>query len=159
MNITEITIAEVHEAFLTGALNCSQLVQAYIQVMSRPTYLYNQNALMHALIILRVPALVAIRHFMYCLQNWRLLQRITAFDKGVLQSVIALNPTAVSEAAGMDEQLTAYIANGTTVDGLPSLFCIPILVKDLYDFAGMPTTAGAVAFLDNYPLKDGTPVR
>ena len=32
MNITEITIAEVHKAFLAGALNCSQLVQAYIQV-------------------------------------------------------------------------------------------------------------------------------
>ena len=32
-------------------------------------------------------------------------------------------------------------------------------VQDNYDALGMPSTAGAVAFEDNFPTIDGTPVR
>lgn len=34
----------------------------------------------------------------------------------------------------------------------------PVMVQDNYDVLGTPTTAGAAAFMDNFPLKDSTMV-
>ena len=42
---------------------------------------------------------------------------------------------------------------------LPALFCVPFIVKDNFDTAGMAGTAGSVALLDNYPLQDAEQVR
>lgn len=42
---------------------------------------------------------------------------------------------------------------------LPALFCVPFIVKDNFDTAGMAGTAGSVALLDNYPLHDAEQVR
>ena len=41
---------------------------------------------------------------------------------------------------------------------LPPLFCVPFIVKDNFDTAGMAATAGAVALLDNYPAQDAQQV-
>jgi hypothetical protein len=42
---------------------------------------------------------------------------------------------------------------------LPALFCVPFIVKDNFDTAGMAGTAGSVALLDNVPLQDAQQVR
>lgn len=46
----------------------------------------------------------------------------------------------MQRVAELDAELAATLANGTTA--LPSLFCVPLLVKDNIDVAGMATTAG-----------------
>ena len=107
------------------------------------------------------------------------MQRITAYNS-FINAVSIVNPDALTEAATLDTSLQAYIANGTA---LPYLFCVPIIAKvrlhspilltqrsflsftvhvclqDNYDVVGVPTTAGAIAFQDNFPFQDGTPVR
>ena len=45
-----------------------------------------------------------------------------------------------------------------TNQALPALFCVPFIVKDNFDTAGMAATAGAVALLDNYPAQDAQQV-
>ena len=42
---------------------------------------------------------------------------------------------------------------------LPALFCVPFIVKDNFDTAGMAGTAGSVALLDNFPMQDAQQVR
>ncbi|KAK9792039.1 hypothetical protein WJX73_000584 [Symbiochloris irregularis] len=84
-------------------------------------------------------------------------QRIAAYDKlSGLNSIIALSPTALSDAAALDQQLMEYMDSG---EALPPLFCMPTLVKDLYDFKGLPSTAGAVALEDNFPTQDCTVIK
>lgn len=86
-----------------------------------------------------------------------LLQRITAYDKlSGLNSIIALNPAAPAEAVALDAQLAAAISSGGI---LPSLFCVPFIIKDLYDLVGTASTAGSVAFQDNFPFQDAHMVR
>ena len=46
----------------------------------------------------------------------------------------------------------------STTQPLPALFCVPFIVKDNFDTAGMAATAGAVALLDNYPAQDAQQV-
>jgi hypothetical protein len=46
----------------------------------------------------------------------------------------------MQRAAELDAELAALRANGSA--SLPSLFCVPLLVKDNIDAVGTPTTAG-----------------
>jgi Asp-tRNA(Asn)/Glu-tRNA(Gln) amidotransferase A subunit family amidase len=46
----------------------------------------------------------------------------------------------MQRAAELDAELAALRANGGA--SLPSLFCVPLLVKDNIDAAGTATTAG-----------------
>ncbi|MEC9408186.1 MAG: amidase family protein [Pseudomonadota bacterium] len=71
------------------------------------------------------------------------LDRIAAYDRQgpTLNSVIAINPSALEDAAALD---TAYAESGLT----GPLHCAPVLLKDNFDAAGMVTSAGATA-LDN----------
>ncbi|MFK7865117.1 MAG: amidase family protein [Pseudohongiellaceae bacterium] len=61
-----------------------------------------------------------------------------------LNAIIATNPNALQDAKNRDEQRQA----GRTVSQ-ESLFGIPVLLKDNIGYAGLPTTAGAVALTDN----------
>ena len=84
------------------------------------------------------------------------VQRIVAYDKlSGLNSILALNPAAQAEAAALDIQLQTLVADD---DPLPSLFCVPFIVKDLYDLVGLPSTAGSVALADNLPYRDAAMV-
>src|SRR5215471_8178544 len=67
------------------------------------------------------------------------LNRIEAYDhRGpVLNSIITVNPHALETAAEMDRLDTA------TVHQRP-LHCIPVILKDNYDTAEMPTTGGSL---------------
>ncbi|HSQ47010.1 MAG TPA: amidase family protein [Lutibacter sp.] len=72
------------------------------------------------------------------------LYRIRKFDrenKLSLNAVIALNPNVVKEARQKDKQPKPLLGY--------SVFGMPILLKDNINAAGMPTTAGAAALLQN----------
>lgn len=77
------------------------------------------------------------------------LDRITAYDRQgpELNSVIVVNPDALSEAANLD---AAYAAGGLT----GPLHCAPVLLKDNFDAAGLVTSAGATALDNAMPPDD-----
>jgi amidase len=77
------------------------------------------------------------------------LDRINAYDKQGpnINSVITINPDAVSEADRLD---TAFRSSGLT----GPLHGVAILVKDEVDAAGTPTTLGTLVFKDYRPTKD-----
>src|SRR5690242_10651648 len=59
-------------------------------------------------------------------------------------AIITLNPKALDIADALDEQLSAGNATGP-------LFCVPVLLKDNYDTADMPTTGGSLALAGSKP--------
>ena len=79
------------------------------------------------------------------------LDRIAAYDP-MLGAVIAVNPNALAEADKLD---AAFKATGQPVGPLHG---IPVLVKDNYDVAGLPTTGGSIALAGWVPKKDSTAV-
>jgi Asp-tRNA(Asn)/Glu-tRNA(Gln) amidotransferase A subunit family amidase len=78
------------------------------------------------------------------------LERIAAFDdKGpALNALITVNNEALQTAAKIDAQLRA--SRGT----LRPLDCIPVILKDNFDTADMPTTGGSLALAKSVPLRD-----
>jgi Asp-tRNA(Asn)/Glu-tRNA(Gln) amidotransferase A subunit family amidase len=78
------------------------------------------------------------------------LARIEEFNP-TINAIIALNPSALSIADDLDIQLASGNATG-------SLFCIPILLKDNFDAAGMPTTGGNLLMADAQPRFDAPAV-
>lgn len=78
------------------------------------------------------------------------LARIQAYNSRT-NAIITLNPNVLSRADRMDETLAAGNATGR-------LFCIPILLKDNYDTADMPTSGGALALKDSQPTEDAPSV-
>ena len=77
------------------------------------------------------------------------LYRIKKYDRAnslSLNSIIALNSNIISEAKAKDDELN----NKDVSDNFKySVFGIPILLKDNINTKEMPTTAGAVALLNN----------
>ncbi len=82
------------------------------------------------------------------------LQRIAAFDQAgpSLNAVIAVSPDAIAEAAQLDIERGEGRVRGP-------LHGIPVLVKDNYDTANMPTTAGTVGLATSMPPDDAFQVR
>ncbi|MBI4471055.1 MAG: CHRD domain-containing protein [Acidobacteria bacterium] len=82
------------------------------------------------------------------------LARIEAYDQRGprLNSIIYVNPNALKDA----ERLDAERARGRVRGPLHG---IPIIVKDNYDTADMPTTASSIALAGFVPSKDGFQVR
>jgi amidase len=80
------------------------------------------------------------------------LARIAAFDNRgpALRAVIALNPTALADAAALDRA-------GAGVSG--PLDGIPVLVKDNIDVTGLPTTGGSVTLAGDVAPGDAFVVR
>jgi Asp-tRNA(Asn)/Glu-tRNA(Gln) amidotransferase A subunit family amidase len=77
------------------------------------------------------------------------LNRIEAYDKKgpKINSVITLNPKALEEARSLDAERNAKGRRSP-------LHGIPIVVKDLIDVAGLPTTAGFKPFGAPIPERD-----
>ena len=82
------------------------------------------------------------------------LSRIEAFDQRGpgLNALITLNPNAIKEAEALDRERTEKGPRGP-------LHGIPVIVKDNYSTAEMPTTAGTVALLGFVPARDAFQVR
>ena len=81
------------------------------------------------------------------------LDRIHAYDQQgpKLNALIYLNPKALEQADGFDQEFKR-------TGKLRPLEGIPVVLKDNYDTADMPTTAGAAALAGSVPLRDATTV-
>jgi len=89
------------------------------------------------------------------------LRRVDAFEPGTGLNAISERPTAaglLADAAKADVVLAAA-QRGNTTSTLPPLFCVPLLVKDNIDSAGLPTTGGSVALATNVVLADATSLK
>lgn len=81
------------------------------------------------------------------------LQRIDAYDQSSgLNAVIFTNPDAMAKAQEVDRK----VASG---EELGPLFCAPVLLKDNFDTADMPTSGGSIALKDSTPPDDAFMVR
>jgi Asp-tRNA(Asn)/Glu-tRNA(Gln) amidotransferase A subunit family amidase len=82
------------------------------------------------------------------------LARIWAYDRDgpQLNAVLRLNPNALTEAAVLDRERSTRGARGP-------LHGIPVIVKDNFNTADMPTTAGSIALAGLVPPDDGHQVR
>lgn len=82
------------------------------------------------------------------------LARIHAYDQAGprLNAMIRLNPNALAEAEALDRERALKGPRGP-------LHGIPVILKDNYDLAGMPTTAGTIGLAGLMPRDDATQVR
>ena len=78
------------------------------------------------------------------------LRRIEAYDQRgpSLNAIITINRAALAAAAELDRTRTA------SRSPLRSLECIPVVLKDNFDTADMPTTGGSVTLASSVPPKD-----
>ncbi len=82
------------------------------------------------------------------------IARIKAYDQAGprLNAVIAINPRAAADARELDRERRARGPRGP-------LHGIPVLVKDNFDTADMPTTGGSLALVGIVPAQDAGQVR
>lgn len=81
------------------------------------------------------------------------LQRIEAYDQPTkLNSLVLTNPQALKVARQLD-------AEYRKTKKLRPLHCIPLIVKDNYNTAGLQTTAGSLAMKGFVPAEDATIVK
>ena len=82
------------------------------------------------------------------------LARIEAYDhRGpAINAMITVNAAARAQAAALDQEGAARGRRGP-------LHGIPIVLKDNYDTADLPTTAGSIALQGSMPDRDGFQVR
>ncbi len=83
------------------------------------------------------------------------LRRIESYDdRGpALNAIISINRSALEAAAELDR---VQASGGAP---LRPLHCIPVILKDNYDTADMPTTGGSVTLESSIPLRDAVVVR
>jgi amidase len=81
------------------------------------------------------------------------LARIERYDKSLINSVLSINPNARATARLMDAERASTGKRRSLLHG------IPILLKDLLDLRGMPTTAGFAPMSRSMPDKDSFVVR
>ncbi|WP_197042012.1 amidase [Sandarakinorhabdus oryzae] len=81
------------------------------------------------------------------------LARIAAYDKNgpAVNAIVMINPDARREADELDRR---FAAGGLT----GPLHCVPMIVKDNFETAGLQTSNGALAFAGYRPARDATQV-
>lgn len=79
------------------------------------------------------------------------LARIEAYDRRgpALHAIVTINPEAMTRAREADERIAAAGLNSDR-----PLECVPMIVKDNYDTADLPTTAGSASLGDSFPPDD-----
>jgi len=82
------------------------------------------------------------------------LKRIAAYDKNgpAINSIILVNPDAERQADELDRR---FAQSGLT----GPLHCVPVIVKDNFQTAGLQTTDGALALAGFLPSKDAFEVK
>jgi amidase len=83
------------------------------------------------------------------------LQRIDAYDKSgpALTALITVNRNLEQAAAELDRR---YASNRAAIG---PLHCVPVVLKDNYDTADMPTTGGSVVLARSQPREDAFVVK
>ena len=83
------------------------------------------------------------------------LARIEAYDdRGPeLNAIITVNSRAKEVAEDLDMRY------GESPESVGPLHCIPVIVKDNFDTADLPTTGGSVTLANSYPIDDAFTVR
>src|SRR5271167_4770181 len=81
------------------------------------------------------------------------LDRIKAYDQQgpTLNAMLYVNPKVLEQADAMDQELERGAKLGPQ---LKPLQCIPVVLKDNFDTADMPTTGGSLALKSMQPAKD-----
>jgi len=81
------------------------------------------------------------------------IARINAYDESTkLNSIILLNPNAIKKAQALDKE---YLETNK----LRALHCVPVILKDNFDTADMPTEAGSIALKGSVPPDDAFMVK
>lgn len=81
------------------------------------------------------------------------INRIKKYDKTAnLNAIILINPNAINRARDMD---TKFKTTGKQT----TLHCAPVILKDNFDTADMPTEAGAIALKGSIPPDDAFMVK
>ena len=82
------------------------------------------------------------------------LNRIDAYDKRgpAVNAIITINPKALVHADELDAEFARHGLTGP-------LHCIPVIVKDNFNTAGLETTAGSLALAGTIPPNDSFQVR
>jgi amidase len=82
------------------------------------------------------------------------LDRINAYDRQgpAINSMLYINPASLEQADALDQDFRR-------THKLKPLGCIPIVLKDNFDTADMPTTAGALTLKGAQPEKDAFAVK
>jgi len=77
------------------------------------------------------------------------LDRIAAYDKRgpAVNAMLYMNPQALQQADAMDQEFQR-------TRKLKPLACIPVVLKDNFETADMPTTAGSILLKDLQPAQD-----
>ena len=77
------------------------------------------------------------------------IRKLESDSSTSLHAIIALNPTVIEEARARDNSrdTTNFLIN-------VSMYGMPVLIKDNINTSGMPTTAGAIALLENENTED-----
>ncbi len=83
----------------------------------------------------------------------RYLQRTAAYDKNgpAVNALIVQNPDALRTADSLDARFRAAGPVGP-------LHCVPVIVKDNFETAGLATTAGSLSLAGYVPVRDATMV-
>ena len=85
------------------------------------------------------------------------LDRIKAYDQQgpTLNAMLYINPKVLEQADAMDQQLKLGVNRGIKRGTqLKPLQCIPVVLKDNYDTADMPTTGASLALKGMQPTKN-----
>lgn len=83
----------------------------------------------------------------------RYIKRIEFYDQSTkLNAIIYVNPNAISKAKMLDSK---YKKTGE----MKALHCIPVILKDNFDTADMPTEAGSIALKGSIPPDDAYMVK
>jgi Asp-tRNA(Asn)/Glu-tRNA(Gln) amidotransferase A subunit family amidase len=81
------------------------------------------------------------------------INRIKKYDKATgLNSIVYINPNAVTRAKALDKKYQE-------TKEMLALHCVPVILKDNFDTADMPTEAGSIALLGSIPPDDAFMVR
>ena len=81
------------------------------------------------------------------------LDRIKKYDEiSGLNSIIYVNPNAINRARDLDNKFQQ-------AKTMHSLHCVPVILKDNFDTADMPTEAGSIALSGSIPPDDAYMVR
>ncbi len=83
----------------------------------------------------------------------RYLNRIKTYDQSTaLNAIIYINPNAINKARLLDKKFSSQGVMG-------KLHCIPVILKDNFDTADMPTEAGSIALQGSLPPDDSFMVK